>query len=202
MADLDKPAFARLAFWSANMTTIMGAGMKWPGFSYTAPEKARMAELAGAVEGAAYVRFLAINTVLFIVFAAIAVVGIFVPVMTLIYPNPADLQPLSFVLMLGTTALLTIGVGLPLSMRLAARWSATAAIEKLAAKPGDAELDAKMRWQITRMTVIMCGIFVPGTLLWIAYDIHGGPIVTALKWLAFLLMAISAAHTFMTRGQR
>jgi len=32
-----------LAFWAKNMTAIGDAGMQWPGFSYTAGERVRMA---------------------------------------------------------------------------------------------------------------------------------------------------------------
>lgn len=39
--------------------------------------------------------------------------------------------------------------------------------------------------------LIMCGLLVPGILLFIAYDIEAGPIITALKWLAIALMAVS-----------
>ena len=70
---------------------------------------------------------------------------------------------------------------------------------RLAEQPGDAALAAKVAHQITRMTVIMCGLLVPGTLLWIAFDIQGGPMITAFKWLAVGLMAVSAVHTVVRR---
>jgi hypothetical protein len=199
-SDLDKSSLARLAFWSANMSMIAGARMSWPGFSYTEPEAARMSTLAEAVEPAAFVRFLLVTTAVFIVLAALAIVGIFVPILSALYPNPADMQPLPFVLLLASTALLAIGIGLPVSMRVAALASTNDAMRAgLSAQPGDAELAAKVAFQLTRMTVIMCGLLVPGVLLWIAFDIKGGPIVTALKWIAVGLMAVSMAHTVVAR---
>ncbi len=48
-----------------------------------------------------------------------------------------------------------------------------------------------MSWQINRIMLIMCGLLVPGILLFIAYDIQAGPIIAALKWLAIALMAVS-----------
>ena len=50
-----------------------------------------------------------------------------------------------------------------------------------------------MSWQINRIMLIMCGLLVPGILLFIAYDIQAGPIITALKWLAIALMGVSVA---------
>jgi hypothetical protein len=202
MAAMDKAALARLAFWSLNMQAATGGKNSWPGFKYTAPEWQRMERLAEMVEGAAFVRFLAITAILFIVFAGAVVVCLFVPILIALYPNPADLQPLPFVLLLAATALLSLGIGLPLSMRLAARLSASKALRaKLVKEPGDAALAAKVSHQIIRMAVIMCGLLVPGVLLWIAFDIQGGPWITALKWLAIGLMGVSAVHAFATRSK-
>jgi hypothetical protein len=128
------------------------------------------------------------------------VVGLFLPIMIALYPNPADTQALPFVLLLAATALLSIGLGLPVSMRIAVWASASPAMRaRLVEEPGDTALAAKAAHQITRMTVIMCGIFVPGTLLWIAFNIQGGPNITTLKWLAIVLMGASMAHTVVNR---
>jgi hypothetical protein len=87
-------------------------------------------------------------------------------------------------------------------MRLAVRLSASEALRaKLVKEPGDAALAAKVSHQIIRMAVIMCGLLVPGVLLWIAFDIQGGPWITALKWLAIGLMGVSAVHAFATRSK-
>ena len=200
MVVMDKASLARLAFWAMNMSMATGGKNNWPGFKYTATEWARLEKLAEAVHGAAFIRFVLIVTVVFIALAGCAVVGILLPFMTLLYPNPADLQPLPFVLALATVALLSIGIGLPLSMRVAARASSSEAMKaRLHEEAGDAALAAKAAHQITRMTVIMCGLLVPGTLLWIAFDVQGGPLVTALKWLAIALMGGSAVHTYIRR---
>ena len=200
MAAMNKASLARLAFWAMNMNIATGGKNNWPGFKYTATEWGRFEKLTEAVDGSAFVKYLAIVTVLFIVLAGCAIVGIFLPIMIALYPNPADTQPLPFVLLLASTALLAIGIGLPISMRVAA-WASSSVgmLARLHEEAGDTALAAKAAHQITRMTVIMCGILVPGTLLWIAFDIKGGPIVTALKWLAIGLMGVSGAHTFLTR---
>ncbi|ESZ23676.1 hypothetical protein [Mesorhizobium sp. L2C084A000] len=57
-----------------------------------------------------------------------------------------------------------------------------------------------MSWQINRIMLVMCGLLVPGILLFIAYDIQAGPIITVLKWLAIALMAVSTVTGF--RRQR
>ena len=200
MPELHKSALARLAFWSGNMTMINESKMSWPGFSYTEPEFARMAVLAEAVTPGAFARYLAINTVVFIALAGLAIVGFFLPLIIVLFPNPAETAALPFVLILAATCLLAIGIGLPISMRVAA-WGSTSdeMRAQLTARPGDAELAAKASHQITRMTVITCGLLVPGVLLWIAFDIKGGPIITTLKWIAAGLMAASMAHTALTR---
>ncbi|MER9374846.1 hypothetical protein [Mesorhizobium sp. M0491] len=65
---------------------------------------------------------------------------------------------------------------------------------------GDEALASKVSWQINRIMLVMCGLLVPGILLFIAYDIQAGPIITVLKWLAIALMAVSTVTGF--RRQR
>ncbi len=197
---MDKASLARLAFWGMNMSVATGGRNNWPGFRYTPTEWTRLEKLSKAVDGTAFIRFVLIVTVVFIVLAGCAVVGLLLPIMIALYPNPADTRPLPFVLALASTALLAIGIGLPLSLRVGAWASASDAMKaRLYEETGDTALAAKAAHQITRMTVVMCGLLVPGVLLWIAFDIKGGPIVTALKWLAIGLMGVSAVHTVVTR---
>ena len=54
-------------------------------------------------------------------------------------------------------------------------------------------LARKVSWQINRITLILCGLLVPGVMIIIAYDIHGGPIIAVLEWLAVALMGLSTA---------
>lgn len=90
--------------------------------------------------------------------------------------------------------MLIIGIGLPISLRLSTALVAPKSLHAaLVAVPGDQALAAKVSWQINRITLVLCGLLVPGILLFIAYDIEAGPIITALKWLAIALMAVSVA---------
>jgi hypothetical protein len=97
--------------------------------------------------------------------------------------------------LLASTALLALGIGLPLSMQIAAALVAGGLRSRLAATPETAALWSKVSWQIRRMAVFMCGALVPGMLLFIAFDIKGGPIITVLKWIGFAAVAVSTVHT-------
>ncbi|MBV9703578.1 MAG: hypothetical protein JO163_12690 [Methylobacteriaceae bacterium] len=191
---LGPSAMARLAFWARNITLVSSPQVSWPGFSYTAGEWARLSGLAKNVGEGPFARFMTITAVAFIALAAIAMVGIFLPLATWLFPVPADTPALQFVLLLAATALLVIGLGLPASMRLASAMSADVAMRELVPASEDAALARKVAFQINRITVIMCGLFVPGTLLWIGFNIEAGPIITALKWLSFAAIGVSAVY--------
>lgn len=184
----------RLAFWGRNMTAVSEARMRWPGFSYTDDEWTRMRALAGAISVAAFAKFISWTTVVFIAVAAAAIVGVFLPLVMLLFPDMAQTPPWKFAALLATVALLCLTLGLSLSMNLAARWSADDETRaSLRAAPGDDALAAKVRWQINRMALLMCGALVPGIVIWVAYDIHAGPLVTMLKWIAVALSLGSMA---------
>jgi hypothetical protein len=185
----------RLALWASMMMPIKDAGMSWPGFSYTDAEWGQMAGLAEVVNPGVTVRFQLVNAAIFIVLAALLIGGGFVPLLSALYPNPADTRPVVFASLLAATALLALGIGLPLSMRVAAGLVASGLRSRLVATPETAALWAKVSWQIRRMVVLMCGALVPGILLFIAFDIKGGPIITTLKWIGFAAVAASTAHT-------
>jgi hypothetical protein len=147
-------------------------------------------------------RFKMVNAAVFIALAAVLIGAGFVPLLTALYPNPADTRPLVFALLLAATALLAIGVGLPLTMRLAAWLVGGAVHARLAPTPETDALWAKVAWQIRRMAVLMCGALVPGILVFIAFDIDAGPIITALKWVGIVAVVLSTAHTVRRRRER
>lgn len=178
-----------LRFWGANMTAAFAASRSWPGFPSTDTERARLIELGATVPPAAMTLWMyALAPAIFILTAALAVVAIMVPGLTLLYPNPGDIQPLPFVLLLTAVVAAAIGLGFPLAMALGARlalaWTGDAG--RFVAQPGDAALYAKFRSQLWRVTLVMCGLFIPGCWLWIVYDLQAGPFVTALKWVTAL----------------
>ncbi|MER8609943.1 hypothetical protein [Mesorhizobium sp. M0220] len=194
MSGMTNGALARLAFWARGMTAIRDGHMEWPGFSYTEVEWARMTTLAKPIGGGTYQLFTLVNAAIFIAIAALGIFCVFLPLATLLFPVSAETSALKFSLLLAACALLIIGIGLPISLRLSTALVAPKAMRAaLVAVPGDQMLAAKVSWQINRITLVLCGLLVPGILLFIAYDIDAGPVIAAMKWLAIALMAVSVA---------
>lgn len=180
---------APLAFWARNMIAISDGDMSWPGFSYDEREWTRFRQLAQPISNFAYLKFQLWTATIFIAIAAASISILFVGLSRL-YPDPSQTPASVFVAILALVCLATIGFGLPIAMEGASRISSRGVVLTPANRDDDA-LARKVRRQCWRMTAIMCGVFVPGTLLWIAYDIQAGPIVTALKYGAIGLMAAS-----------
>jgi hypothetical protein len=194
MGELSQSKLARLAFWSANMIAVRESNWSWPGFGYSDTEWALMKGFSKPISGGAYIKFISLNAILFVLFAGVVVVCAFLPVLLLLYPDTRDLQALPFTLLLAATAFLTIGFGLPLTMRISAWLCASTELKKnLRSTPELERLDVRVSWQLMRMTLIMCGILVPGMLLWITLNIDGGPILSVLKILLALLFIGSVA---------
>lgn len=192
MDGMSGSALARLAFWAKGMVSINDARMEWPGFSYSDAEWARMRALSEPIGTGTYQLFTIVNAAIFIAIAALGMFCVFLPLATLLFPIPAQTSALKFSLLLAACAFLIIGLGLPISMRLSAILvGGKTGRAALVPAAGDEVLAAKVSWQINRIMLILCGLLVPGILLFIAYDIQAGPIITALKWLAIALMAAS-----------
>lgn len=192
MDGMSGSALARLAFWAKGMVSINDARMEWPGFSYSDAEWARMRALSEPIGTGTYQLFTIVNAAIFIAIAALGMFCVFLPLATLLFPIPAQTSALKFSLLLAACAFLIIGLGLPISMRLSAILVGGKTVRAaLVPVAGDEVLAAKVSWQINRIMLILCGLLVPGILLFIAYDIQAGPIITALKWLAIALMAVS-----------
>ena len=177
-----------LRYWAANLASIGAAGRNWPGFQYM-PEEWQRFEIYGATVGgtAAFV-FMVTSAVIFIVIAALVIGLVFVPAMTLLYPDPAKTSAAVFVSLLFAMAFVTIGVGLPMAMNVGGRiadrfWTDDSAI---ALTEPDRRLARKVRNQIWRMIGLLCGIGVPVTLITIAYNIDLGPVARALKAVVYL----------------
>ena len=203
MSGMTSGALARLAFWAKGMVSINNARMEWPGFSYSDAEWARMRTLSEPIGAGTYQLFTIVNAVIFIAIAALGIFGAFLPLATLLFPVPAETSALKFSLLLAGCAFLIIGLGLPISMRLSAMLVGGKTVRAaLVPAPGDEALAAKVSWQINRIMLIMCGLLVPGILLFIAYDIDAGPIITTLKWLAIVLMAVSVAVGALQQRKR
>lgn len=190
----------RLAFWADIMMSIKNAGMSWPGFSYTDAEWARLGPLAEVVAPFDAGRFKVVNAIVFIALAAVAMGGGFLPLASALFPVPAETPVLPFVTLLAATCFLVIGLGLPVSMRIAAPLSAGAETRaRLGAISYDGELWSKVAFQMRRIILILCGFLVPGVLLFIAYNIDGGPIISVLKWVSWAALLLSAGDSVRRR---
>lgn len=195
-------ASAQLAFWSKNMISIWAGHMDWPGFSYTQAEWARMETLAAPISNGTYQKFVFANAAVFIAIAAAGIALVFLPLATLLFPVPAETSALKFSLLLAGCCFMIIGLGLPVSLRAATYLCASGPmLAAIAPVDGDVALAAKIAWQINRIMLVMCGLLVPGMLLFITYDIDAGPIITVLKWLAIALMGVSIVFGRRQRGR-
>jgi hypothetical protein len=203
MSGMTSGALARLAFWARGMVAIKDGRMEWPGFSYTDAEWARMRVLAAPIGAGRYQLFTWVNAAIFIAIAALGIVCVFLPLATLLFPVPAETSALKFSLLLAGCAFLIIGLGLPISLRLSSALMASKEMRAgLVVEAGDEALAAKVSWQINRIMLVMCGLLVPGILLFIAYDVNAGPVITTLKWLAIVLMAVSVAIGALQQRKR
>lgn len=190
---------ARLTFWAKNMWSIRDGKMDWPGFSYSEVEWARMRELAAPISDQRYFTYTIVNAAIFITIAAVGIAGIWLPLANLLFPVPADTSALKFALLLAGCCLLILGLGLPVSLWVSAWCCRTAGVSAIVPAPADRALRDKVAWQIGRTTLVMCGFLVPGILVFIAYDIQAGPLITAVKWIAFALMGVSTAAGIVQR---
>ncbi len=192
MVEMSDGSLARLAFWAKGMVGIRDGRMEWPGFSYAAAEWERMRVISAPINRETYRKFTLVNAGLFIAIAALGIGCVFIPLATLLFPVAAETSALKFSVLLALCAFLIIGLGLPVSLRLATYLVAGRSLrDRLDAQPGDRALAAKVAWQINRIMLVMCGLLVPGMLLFITYDIDAGPIITALKWLAIAAVGFS-----------
>ena len=191
-----------LRYWSANMAVafVQSGGAPWIGFGYSPAEMARMRGLAATLPGAAVAIFFALTVVTFIALAALGIAGFMVPVLDWLYPNPADTQALVMVLILACVCFFSLGFGLPLAVRAGA-WAGDRFGGGKPA-PGqleDAALIAKIRFQLWRMVTIMVGVFIPGCMLFILFDIKAGPVVSVLKAVLALVTAFSILQVVRER---
>lgn len=194
-----------LRYWGLNMGIAMemSSGATWPMFRYSEAEQARFTSITDQLPGKAMWVFFAVTVVVFLVMAALSVVLILLPILTLIAPNPADLTPLPFVLTMALVILVAFAVGFPLSLAIGARlgdsWGGG---KPAAAEPGDRDLYAKIRRQFARFALIAGAVFIPGCLLFILFDIEAGPLIDALKLVCAATTLGGMVGVWRTRPKR
>jgi hypothetical protein len=192
-----------LRYWSANMAMALeqSGGTGWYGFSYSDDEMARMRSVASTLPGKAFGLFITVTVLGFLAIAAIGVVAFLVPLMGWLYPDPAQTSAVVFVSTMAAICFLCIGFGLPVVMA----WGARAGDLWGGGRPqpqviGDVALIGRIRHQLWRMALVMVGVFVPGCLIFILFNIDAGPLVL---WLKLICAAVFAASVFrMATGRR
>jgi len=172
-----------LRYWAANLASIGAAGRNWPGFQYTPEEWEHFEKYGATVAGAAAFAFMVTSAIIFIVIAALVISLVFIPAMTLLYPDPSKTSATVFISFLFATCFVTIGVGLPTAMNLGGRiadrfWTGDSAISLT---DFDRRLARKVQNQIWRMIGLLVGDGVAVTMICIAYNIDLGPVARALK---------------------
>jgi hypothetical protein len=185
-----------LRYYAKGLFQLGPAGRDWPGFRYGSEEWQRLELYGNSVgDGASGIAMIS-GAVIFILIAAIVIGALFIPAMTLLYPDPSKTSALVFLACLFATALLTIGIGYPIALNLggyiADRFAGDKPLEMI--EP-DRLLAAKIRGQIWRVIGMLCGIGVPASLILVIYDIDLGPLVRTMKPVAYGLMAIVMATT-------
>ncbi|MFI4996577.1 MAG: hypothetical protein ACHQAQ_12445 [Hyphomicrobiales bacterium] len=192
-----------LRYYAKSLLQLGPAGQDWPGFRYTPDEWQRLELYGATVKGAASGVAIVSGAIIFIVIAALVIGLLFVPAMTLLYPDPAKTSALVFVSCLFATAFLILGIGYPIALNagglIADRWAGDTPIVTTDA---DRLLAAKVRHQIWRMMGILCGIGIPGSMILVIYDIDLGPLVRTLKPLAYGGLAAVMAFTAWSNSRR
>ncbi len=158
MTGREKSTLRLVAFWGRNMMPIRSRGWVWPGFDYSDAEWARLEALGRVVSSSAYLMFQGITAVLVIALLGVLAFAL-VSLASALLPASAGPYPLVVLGVLMT--FLTLGVLVPLAMRIAAAASIDrAAEEKLSGAPGDAALAAKIARQFRRVAVFAAGVIV------------------------------------------
>src|ERR1700722_2433642 len=104
-----------MRYWGLNMTMTRSWGWSWtPGFSYTDAEWSRLLALEANVSKSSASVWLAVCPVIFIVMAAVAVGGVMIPLVVVLWPDPSKIPAIAFISLLVFSAFLTIGFELPL----------------------------------------------------------------------------------------
>ncbi|HLY54080.1 MAG TPA: hypothetical protein VKS60_00900 [Stellaceae bacterium] len=190
-----------LRYWSLNVALARSGGWESiPGFGYDEAERSRIATLAGAVPAGAVACWLAAAVAIYIGLAAAGVIGVVVPAISFLWPNPANMPATGFFALMASGLCLAIGFGLPLSIA----WGGAIA-DRLGAgaeppeEPGDAPLLGKMRGQFRRIGWILACLFVPIALVCVALGVNAVWIPRVLNLTAAALVLFGAAGRFLRR---
>lgn len=152
-------------YWAVNMTMAFRSGGYWPGFGYSADEKAEMAYLS---QGCSFWQFLAWAFVVALIALPVVAVASIPGIYLLNSQAGATLPGSVFFLSEGVTIVVCFTIGVPVAMLLASalvgRWYGVANSD-LPDRATTARFFHKMWFQLTRMAVVMMAILVPALIL-------------------------------------
>jgi hypothetical protein len=194
-------------YWAFNMSLIHSRGGDWPGFGYSAEEKAQLQSIADKVPGLEYAAWLAFTVIIYLgLLIAIVIAGMSV----LIHATGGDANmsqtPAAlFFLQLALDLVVSLSIGFPAAMlpaaALAGRWFKVPDAD-LPDRVATAHYFHKLWFQITRIAIlgalalIPLWIFVPGdSKFWVV-----GKLVLPL--LSPAVAALTAAYYFTARLRR
>jgi hypothetical protein len=190
-----------LRYWAVNMSIARAAGWAWiPGFSYDAEETERLDAIAGTVSRNAVLIWLMATTIFLILFVLAAILGVMIPLITTLWPDPSKMSGLGFGSIMGLLLLVSIGGFMPLSIGLAG-----GVADRLAGgspppdQPGDAELSAKIRRQFWRLCAILATFLIPGFLIFLTFDIDPGWLLVFIRITAVFSIVLGVVSHFMSR---
>ncbi|HMU39669.1 MAG TPA: hypothetical protein PKE31_11730 [Pseudomonadota bacterium] len=110
--------FTLVSYWAYNMTQLHNLGIRYPGFGYTDEEKQQLEALAKQVTVFGYMGFGVLNAVYFLGLAGFVMGAGAFPLMFLL--DPTHQSGGVFLACMGFGIAVSIGLGLPTSMGLAA----------------------------------------------------------------------------------
>lgn len=157
--------FRFLRYWSVNIWLAQSTGWSFPGFSYTDDETARIKALAGAASRTAVIVWLAATVVIYMLIAGVLMGALFW-VLSIIWPNPADVSEIGFFGALIFALAGMIALGMPLSITLGGWAADLLSSAPPPPAPGDAALAAKVGRQFRRIGLILSVLVAVAAVVW------------------------------------
>ncbi len=181
-----------LRYWSLNVALARRQGWAWiPGFPYSDAELARIEAIAASVSFGATAVWLLATTILFIVIAGAAMLGVMWPIVTVAWPDPATMPAAPFFVLMAMQIGLALCIVLPLSLTLGGAIADRAnTAPPMTDAPEDAALCRKMRAQFWRFGAVFAGLFVPAALVFSALGIEAHWVSTALHAASVVLFLL------------
>jgi len=177
-----------LRYWSLNVILAKSSGYRRIlGFPYSDAEQRRIETIGGAIPSRAVLTWLSATVLIFILLVLAGVVGLMVPAITLLWPDPAKMPGLGFAAVMALVLTLALGFGLPISIGFGgAIADRLAGVSAPVPEPGDAALYAKIRSQFLRLAAIFSIAVIPGMLIFISLGVDA-------EWIGTVLHAATAA---------